>query len=108
VVAACEQSGRAIVPVVQQPLEFADWLNQTGSGPRLVLVPGAEYSLAAANLPAVLELVVGPEGGFSDVELDLMTARSMQPVSLGPRILRTETAAPAAVAVLQALAGDFA
>lgn len=108
VVAACEQSGRAIVPVVQQPLEFADWLNQGGSGPRLVLAPGAEHSLAAANLPAELELVVGPEGGFSDVELELMTARSMQPVSLGPRILRTETAAPAAVAVLQALAGDFA
>ena len=108
VVSACEQSGRAFVPRVLEPVDFGDWLNQPGHGCRLVLVPGARRSLASLEIPGPLELAIGPEGGFSDVELELMASRSMQPVSLGPRILRTETAAPAAVAVLQALAGDFA
>lgn len=107
VVSACEQSGRACVPQVLEPVDFGEWLNQPGHGCRLVLVPGARRSLAGLEIPGPLELVIGPEGGFSDVELDLMVSRSVQPVSLGPRILRTETAAPAAVAVLQALAGDF-
>jgi 16S rRNA (uracil1498-N3)-methyltransferase len=108
VVSACEQSGRAIVPRVLEPLDFGQWLYQPTPGFRLVLAPGAERSLAGMEIPGPLELAVGPEGGFSDVELDLMAGRSVQPVSLGPRVLRTETAAPAAVAVLQALAGDFA
>ena len=108
VASACEQSGRAIVPQVLKPLDFGEWLYQSGPGFRLVLAPDAERSLVSMDLPGRLELAVGPEGGFSDVELDLMAGRSVQPVSLGPRVLRTETAAPAAVAVLQALAGDFA
>ena len=108
VVSACEQSGRATVPVVNAPLNFGDWLHGSESAPRWVLAPGAERSLAGMAAVDEVELVVGPEGGFSEVELNLMTTRSIQPVSLGPRILRTETAAPAAVAVLQALAGDFA
>lgn len=108
VVAACEQSGRAVVPRVLEPMEFGEWLYQPAAIFRLVLAPGAERSLVSTELPDQLELAVGPEGGFSDVELDLMAARSVHRVSLGPRVLRTETAAPAAVAVLQALAGDFA
>lgn len=108
VVAACEQSGRAIVPRVLQPVDFGDWLYQPEPGFRLVLAPGAGRPLASTEVPDQLEMAVGPEGGFSDVELDLMAAHSVQRVSLGPRVLRTETAAAAAVAVLQALAGDFA
>ena len=53
------------------------------------------------------ELVVGPEGGFNDVELGLMRLNGIQSVSLGPRILRTETAGPAAVAILQTMVGDL-
>ncbi len=108
VVSACEQSGRAYVPRVLEPLEFGEWLGQPDPGFRIVLAPGASRPLAGMELPGQLEMAVGPEGGFSDVELELMAARKVQQVSLGPRVLRTETAAPAAVAVLQALAGDFA
>jgi 16S rRNA (uracil1498-N3)-methyltransferase len=108
VVSACEQSGRAIVPEVYRPLDLGEWLYQAEPGPRLVLTPGADQSLADMKIPGCLDLVIGPEGGFSDVELDLMISHSVQPVSLGPRVLRTETAAPAAVAALQVLAGDFA
>lgn len=107
VVSACEQSGRAMVPRVLQPMNFGEWLYQPTPRFRLVLAPGAEQSLAGMEVPGQLELVVGPEGGFSEVEQELMTGQSAQRVSLGPRILRTETAAPAAVAVLQAVAGDF-
>lgn len=107
VVAACEQSGRAVVPEVLDPLNFADWLDAACGGQCLVLAPRAGTPLACAEIETWISLVVGPEGGFSDVELDLMEARGARPVSLGPRILRTETAAPAAVAVLQSRAGDL-
>ncbi len=107
VVSACEQSGRAVVPEVREPLVLRDWLVAGDATTRLVLAPGAESPLARLNLPQQLQLVIGPEGGFSDAELDLMGARGVQAVSLGPRVLRTETAAPAAVAVAQALAGDL-
>jgi len=107
VVSACEQSGRALVPEVCRPLDFGEWLYRAAPAFRLVLAPGAGRPLASMELPDAVELAVGPEGGFSEVELDLMASNSVRFASLGPRILRTETAGPAAVAVLQALAGDL-
>jgi 16S rRNA (uracil1498-N3)-methyltransferase len=108
VVSACEQSGRAVVPEVLCPLDFSEWLNNGDTVRRLVLAPGAETPLARIQLDGPVQLAVGPEGGFSDTELELMGSHAVEPVSLGPRVLRTETAAPAAVAVLQTLGGDFA
>jgi 16S rRNA (uracil1498-N3)-methyltransferase len=108
VVSACEQSGRAVVPRIRDPLDFAEWINKTNAGQRLVLAPGAEIPLARVKLHDQVQIASGPEGGYSDTEQALMGSHGVVPVSLGPRILRTETAAPAAVAVLQALAGDFA
>ena len=72
-----------------------------------MLAPGADDSLAEIQLQSPLELAIGPEGGFNEIELGLMDNQSVKRVGLGPRILRTETAGPAAVAVMQALAGDF-
>lgn len=107
VVSACEQSGRAVVPEVRQPMEMYEWLTEKGEGVRLVLVPGAESPLSGIEFQRAVQLVVGPEGGFSKSEIAQMHLHGVRDVSLGPRILRTETAAPAAVAVIQALAGDF-
>jgi 16S rRNA (uracil1498-N3)-methyltransferase len=107
VISACEQSGRATIPMIFEPLGLSDWLSHTASAPRLVLEPGADLALANIQLKDKAELVVGPEGGFSDSELALMRLHKIQLASLGPRILRTETAGPAAIAILQALAGDF-
>lgn len=107
VISACEQSGRAVVPTVKPALPLTDWLRAPSAGVRLVLAPGAERGLAAVSPGKPVELAVGPEGGFSDAEIDLLVAKGVQAVSLGPRILRTETAAPAAVAILQALGGDL-
>jgi 16S rRNA (uracil1498-N3)-methyltransferase len=109
VISACEQCGRARVPQVWAPLTLPDWLDQAagGSCSRVVLDPTASTPLALARLGPKVELAVGPEGGFDEREVELMRARGVQAVSLGPRVLRTETAAPAAVAILQCLQGDL-
>ena len=107
VISACEQSGRAVVPRVYAPMDLPAWLDQQATGMRLVLSPRSELSLKQVDLAENVVLITGPEGGFSDAELDLMGSRGVRAVGLGPRILRTETAAPAAVAILQSLAGDL-
>ncbi len=107
VVSACEQSGRAVIPEVKSAAKLAEWAPMPPAGARLVLAPGADLGLEATADRGAVELVVGPEGGFSDAELDLLVSLGAVPVGLGPRVLRTETAAPAAVAILQALRGDL-
>jgi 16S rRNA (uracil1498-N3)-methyltransferase len=109
VIAACEQCGRNTVPAVEESLEFVRWIAQLPPHVLgLVLAPGAGMPLARIAAPAQELLVaVGPEGGFTEVELDLLVRRGFAPVSLGPRTLRTETAAAAALAALQACFGDF-
>ena len=109
IVAACEQSGRARIPALIAPGGLDEWLAEPDPAPptRLVLDPDADRRLADVPAATAFELAVGPEGGFSAAELDRMHARGVERVTLGPRILRTETAAPAAIAVLQALHGDF-
>jgi 16S rRNA (uracil1498-N3)-methyltransferase len=109
-IAACEQSGRARVPVVAEPLALSQWLQQpapAGALP-LLLAPDAEASLVAtaAGARAAL-LLVGPEGGLEDPERDAARAVGYLACRLGPRILRSETAAVAALTVLQAVAGDL-
>jgi 16S rRNA (uracil1498-N3)-methyltransferase len=109
VIAACEQCGRNTVPVVEESLEFARWIAALPPHVHgVVLAPGAATPLARIAAPVNEILVaVGPEGGFTEIELDLLQRRGFAPVSLGPRTLRTETAAAAALAALQACFGDF-
>lgn len=108
-VGACEQSGRSVLPEVTAPLALAEWLTQIGaeSGLRLALEPGAESRMRTLRftLPRGI-LAVGPEGGLSEGDLQRLHAAGFSGVSLGPRILRTETAGLAALAALQALHGD--
>lgn len=108
VISACEQSGRARIPQVRRPLKLTDWLTSDRMGLSVVLAPGADTPLARISLPSSVQIAIGPEGGFSSTELDLMVSQDVRAVSLGPRVLRTETAAPAAVTVIQTMAGDFA
>ena len=103
VISACEQSGRAVVPPVHAPLGLEEWLASPAQGQRLVLAPEAGCRLADTLLDSSVELAVGPEGGFSEVEMARMNSNGVQAVSLGPRILRTETAGPAALAIMLAL-----
>jgi 16S rRNA (uracil1498-N3)-methyltransferase len=109
-VAACEQCRRNRVPLVAPPVDFAHYLGEApASGElRLMLAPGAERRLADLERPAgPVTLLVGPEGGFEEGELAAAAAAGFQAVSLGPRVLRTETAGAAALAAIMALWGDF-
>lgn len=107
VIAACGQCGRSRIPPVRPPLTLSGWLEQESAAIRLVLAPEAPRPLAGIELPHRVELAVGPEGGFSAAEVEQLRAGGVESVRLGPRILRTETAAPAAVAILQCLGGDL-
>lgn len=106
-ISACEQCGRARLPELRPPLDLAGWVASTADGMRLVLAPGDHPPLARLEAPQAVEILVGPEGGFEEQEMDLLLRSGVKPVSMGPRILRTETAGPAALAILQAMAGDF-
>jgi 16S rRNA (uracil1498-N3)-methyltransferase len=108
VASACEQCGRNRVPAVAAPLALAPWLSRHGAARLLFLSPLAETRLADLPAPGGMDcLVAGPEGGFEADEIAALHAAGAVPVRLGPRILRTETAALAALAALQTLWGDF-
>ena len=106
-VAACEQCGRDRVPDVRATLAFTSWLAAPTDVQRWMLTPGAQPLVTMPAPAAPLELVIGPEGGLSEREHDLALSRSCIPVSLGPRVLRTETASLAALAAIHALWADF-
>jgi len=107
VISASEQCGRATVPDVKEPLSLQEWLSSTVHGSRLVLDPAAKTSLSSvAEIDNAVSILVGPEGGFSDEEMEQAMGDGVTAVSLGPRVLRTETAGPAAIAALQIIAGD--
>ena len=109
VVGACEQCGRTRVPSVATPVSLKHYLTSVKKeGLRLVLSPSAPGSLAGlASLPNKVELLIGPEGGLDDDELTAACNAGFMPVRLGPRVLRTETAAVVALSVLQGLWGDL-
>ncbi len=109
-VAACEQCGRARLPLIAEPLALADWLQQPAppGARRIQLAVGASESLVIAAAGALaIELLVGPEGGLAPDERDAALAVGYRPCRLGPRVLRSETAAIAALTVLQSVAGDL-
>lgn len=106
-IAACEQSGRCIVPEVKPAIKFSDYLKKA-QGQGVMLAPGAKSALKSLPLRQdALFLLIGPEGGFSEAEMELAKAEQVITASLGPRILRTETAALAALSVIQASSGDL-
>ena len=104
---AAEQCGRLDVPAVNTPLALEAFLAQDKKATRLLLEPGGEQSLTAARALTDIELIIGPEGGFSEREVAQARASNCEIMRLGPRILRTETAPVAALAVLQFLYGDL-
>lgn len=111
VASACEQSGRNLLPEIGSPQPFRSWLgeNVETGGTRLILRPGGDSSFKSVddNVQQVI-LLIGPEGGFSENEYELAQATGFREVGFGMRILRTETAALAAIAALQTLYGDLA
>ncbi|MDP2827175.1 MAG: 16S rRNA (uracil(1498)-N(3))-methyltransferase [Sulfuricellaceae bacterium] len=108
VISACEQSGRNRVPGVAPISSIPNWLGNAPPGLRLLLSPAAELSLSGLDKPQdVVTLLIGPEGGLSPNEIEMALGCGFVPTRLGSRVLRTETAALAALAAMQALWGDF-
>ena len=110
IAAACEQCGRNRIPPVHPIDSLPDWLGALPREPgplKLMLSPGAPLRLRELPAPASVILLAGPEGGLAPEEQELAELCGFRAVRLGPRILRTETAALAAVAAMHALWGDF-
>jgi 16S rRNA (uracil1498-N3)-methyltransferase len=111
VLAACEQCGRNHIPPVAGIADCLPWLEQPdvrAVGNRYLLDPAGEVGLDEAPAPdGPVLLLAGPEGGFDPVERDAAIATGFRLLRLGPRILRTETAALAALAAMQARWGDL-
>ena len=108
-VAACEQCGRNRVPVVAAPQDFGAWLDQRDPARRGVMfAPDAALALPALAPPdGVLDVLIGPEGGFNQRESERAEVAGITAVRLGPRILRVETAGSAALGAINLLWGDF-
>ena len=113
VISACEQSGRCFVPEVAEPVYLQDWLNEEEKALKLNLHPKAQHSIMTlacdfADQQPAARLLIGPEGGLSDEEIEQANQAGFQDVLLGPRVLRTETAALTAITALQCRFGDLA
>jgi len=107
IISASEQSGSNILPVLHEPVALLDWVMTDTNALRLVLHPDSNTRLSAIETDSPhISFVCGPEGGLSDQEIDFCQKSGYQKVSLGPRILRTETAALAAIAICQSRFGD--
>ncbi len=108
VIAACEQCGRNRVPRVAQVQKLFTYLAAVDRNKRrlLLLSPDAATPLKRVSAATSVVLLIGAEGGLAPSEFQAAEASGFEPVSLGPRILRTETAPVAALALLQALWGD--
>ncbi|TLF53789.1 16S rRNA (uracil(1498)-N(3))-methyltransferase [Halomonas urmiana] len=104
---ACEQCGRATLPPVHAPMGLVDWLAARDEALRLVLHPGTAGALAEAEAPASAAVLIGPEGGLAEAEVEAARSAGFDPLSLGPRVLRTETAPVVALSLLQARFGDL-
>lgn len=110
-IAACEQCGRNTLPRIEAPVALAAWLDANPASPsvtRWMLHPEGGTRLRDRQLPtpSSVALAIGPEGGFGETDGAALRTHGFDGLALGPRILRTETAGLAAIAVLQALYGD--
>jgi 16S rRNA (uracil1498-N3)-methyltransferase len=108
-IGACEQSGRNRVPEVVLPQSLDRWAQTVDAEWRFVLSPHVTGQLSENAIPSTARviLLIGPEGGLSDKEMLIVSQQEFRPLSLGPRVLRTETAAIAAISALQCCFGDM-
>lgn len=105
---ACEQSGRAILPEIMPVSLFQTWMPTVQGGLRFVLSPGNCAPIPPTNMaPQSVVMVVGPEGGLSTQETNLALEVGFVPMTLGPHVLRVETAVVAGLAICQWLYGGF-
>lgn len=107
-IAACEQSGRNTVPIIHPIVHLDTYLECNFNFLKIALSPTGGEPWKTMNLtPRDIGLLIGPEGGLDKDELQKLTQHQFVFMQLGPRILRTETAAITALSILQAILGDL-
>ncbi len=107
VISACEQCQRNLLPELSAPVQISEWLTAVNSDLRFVLHHRDSKTLPAEQKPQSVTLLIGPEGGLSESEISQAQAKDFNALTLGPRVLRTETAPVAAISLVQYLWGDF-
>lgn len=109
--AACEQSGRTRLPQIYEPQNSRDWSVQEQDVQAYIFVPGkpsiGEHLADIKDSVDEVSLAIGPEGGFTSDEEELFLKQGFNAVSLGPRVLRTETAPLVAISLFQSFLGDI-
>ena len=105
---ACEQCGENWLPEINLPQPVLDWSSRCRAETKIVLYPNAEKKLSDINIKGSVSLAVGPEGDFTEREIELLIINyGFVPVTIGKRILRAETAAIAAISALRYGTGEF-
>ncbi len=108
IINACEQCGRNVLPTILEPVTLDEWVAVDTNAMKYVLDPLATMSISGvAQQGTEISLICGPEGGLTENEIELSEKSGYSPVSLGPRVLRTETAAISALAIFQSKWGDI-
>jgi 16S rRNA (uracil1498-N3)-methyltransferase len=107
IVSACEQCQRNLLPELAAPVHLNDYLPQVNSDLRFVLHHRDSKTLPTEQKPQSISLLIGPEGGLSKDEIALAQQHNFNALTLGPRVLRTETAPIAAISLVQYLWGDL-
>ena len=107
IISACEQSGRNIIPTLHPAKKIDDWFSTISADLKWVLDPRGNAQATQADAIHSTAIAVGPEGGLSQDEIQLACQHDFQAKLIGPRVLRTETAALTAITILQSQWGDF-
>ena len=104
---ACEQCGENWLPIIEDPIKLDRWAANEESKIKIVLYPNADNKISDFKYKDSVSLAIGPEGDFSDYEVDSLTEKGFIPVSIGNRILRAETAAISAISSVRFSAKEF-
>jgi len=107
IISACEQSQRNILPELAQPIAINEWIMQCDAELKFVLHHRDNQGLPKNTTCNQVALLIGPEGGLDENEISLAQNNNFSPLTLGQRVLRTETAPVAAISIVQFLWGDF-
>ena len=104
---ACEQCGENWLPIIEDPIKLDIWAANEESKIKIVLYPNADNKISDLKYKDSVSIAIGPEGDFSDYEVDSLTEKGFIPVSIGKRILRAETAAISAISSVRFSAKEF-
>lgn len=104
---ACEQCGLNWLPRIRKIVNICDWAQSSMLGQKIALIPNAEMKLSEVNLENEINIIIGPEGDFTDFERKVLDYNNFKCTSMGKRILRSETAAISSLSALRTLSGEF-